>query len=265
MSVRYIERAHIGYRTDLPRKGRMVNPATRTEIIHHHTVTIDPDATPNTWENDAEILAKARQMQTIRPDLGLDVPYNALVFCTADGGITLVEGRGWFRSGAHTEDHNTSGLGFGWVGDFFSKPPPAGWPDQVEQLAAWIRDHLRPTWTEIDEVHGHKDFKNTDCPGKVYTQLPLFRSVLFEVPQPPEDDMATLSIIQLQQALVDAGYNIGASGPAGDGVDDDYGPKTKAAFVEGLTAAPSIAGLVTKRFHDGHKHKIPVGETSTPS
>lgn len=256
MAVTYINRSQVGYRRDLPQLGRFVDPSRRTEVIHHHTVTIDHDATPNTWETRNEVLAKARQMQTIRPDLGLDVPYNALVFCTTGGGVTLVEGRGWARSGAHTAGHNISGFGFGWVGDF-RRNLPAGFPSQVEQLAGWVRDNLRPAWANIAEVKGHKDFKNTNCPGQVYTYLDLFRTTLFQLPQPQEDDMAALQVIELQKAL-----NLAGAQPA-LAEDDAYGPKTKAAFVAALkTGSVDLSDFVFKTTYQAHKHSE--GITGTP-
>jgi hypothetical protein len=39
-----------------------------------------------------------------------------------------------------------------------------------------------------------------------------------------------LTIVQLQEALIEAGYDLGSTG-----ADGDYGPLSKAAFVEGLT------------------------------
>ena len=38
------------------------------------------------------------------------------------------------------------------------------------------------------------------------------------------------TIIKIQQALKDKGYDIGTSGPNKDGIDGIYGPKTKAAI-----------------------------------
>lgn len=48
------------------------------------------------------------------------------------------------------------------------------------------------------------------------------------------------TIEQLQEALVAAGHDIGDSGPNGDGIDGDYGPRTKAALVEALSGGAGV-------------------------
>ena len=76
----YLTRAEWGANTSLPRLGASVPRSERTEAIIHHTVIIDSDATKNLWTNLAEVKAKMRQLQVIRPDLGMDVPYNFVMF-----------------------------------------------------------------------------------------------------------------------------------------------------------------------------------------
>ena len=66
-----------------------VNVLHRRERIMHHTVIIDDDATPNLWENIEEVKRKMRQLQTIRPALGFDVPYNFVIFFMANGTIYI--------------------------------------------------------------------------------------------------------------------------------------------------------------------------------
>ena len=67
-----IGRGAWGARTDLPRRGHLIGPASRTEVFIHHTVLVDDDATRNEWETLDEVQAQMRKLQTIRPDLGLD-------------------------------------------------------------------------------------------------------------------------------------------------------------------------------------------------
>src|SRR3990170_1011537 len=114
----YLSRGAWGARTDIPRLGNLVSSDRRTHVIIHHTVIIDNDATPDLWETLDEVKLKMRQLQTIRPDLGLDVPYSLVVFLMTDGDIIVCEGRGYDRDGAHTYGHNTDGIGVALEGNF---------------------------------------------------------------------------------------------------------------------------------------------------
>lgn len=161
-----------------PRRGHPLGPTNRTEVFIHHSVVIDGDATVNEWESLDEVKAQMRRMQTIRPDLGLDVPYNFVAFCMADGDLVLGEGRGLHRTGAHATGHNRSALGIAFQGNFELEPLPAHFDAQIEALGEWLRN-LREEegFTELAtvqpddpqrperQVFGHRDVKNTDCPG----------------------------------------------------------------------------------------------------
>ena len=129
----YVLRGDWGADQDLTRLGIGVDPAQRTGRRTHHSVIIDPDATPNRWTHLPEVFGKMRQLQTIRPDLGSDVPYNLVAFAMEAGftyqnkrvDIVLCEGRGLLRSGAHTRGRNDQGVYFNisdiaicWEGNF---------------------------------------------------------------------------------------------------------------------------------------------------
>ena len=118
--VIFVDRAGWGARQDLPRLGHRVLRITWTHVIIHHTVVVDPDATPNLWETENKVFGRMVQLQTIRPDLGLDVPYNFVIFLMAGNpaSIYVCEGRGEDRSGAHTRGHNTTGIGIALEGNF---------------------------------------------------------------------------------------------------------------------------------------------------
>lgn len=79
-----------------------VPPEWRVALIIHHTTAIDPDPTPNVWETWQEVFAQMRRLQTVRPDLGYDVPYNDVGMLMPHGVLAVCEGRGHRRSGAHT-------------------------------------------------------------------------------------------------------------------------------------------------------------------
>ncbi len=179
MSVIVLSRDDWGADPAHPRRGHPLGPTNRTEVFIHHSVVVDDDATLNEWESLDEVKAQMRRMQTIRPDLGLDVPYNFVVFCMADGDLVLGEGRGLGRTGAHATGHNRSGLGFGFQGNFESEPLPTHFDAQLGDLGEWLsRLREEEGFTELGtvqpddpqrperQVFGHREFKNTDCPGR---------------------------------------------------------------------------------------------------
>jgi hypothetical protein len=172
-------------RTDLPRRGFIVDPIKRTEVFIHHTVIVDDDPSPNQWETHDEVTARMHQLQTIREqDLGADVPYSMVAFCMANGDLVLGEGRGLERSGAHTRGHNTSAIGIAFQGNFENLPLPTHFDVQLAALGNWLRqrreqDGFVNLGTERPlgrEVFAHRDVKPTDCPGEhLFGKLNLIR------------------------------------------------------------------------------------------
>lgn len=181
--IRYATRQDWEANPAYPRLGDRVPRKARTEAILHHTVGVDTDATRNIWETDAECFAYMRRLQTIRPDLGLDVPYNYVCFLmrTSDGypAILVCEGRGPNRDGAHTKYHNTTGVAVALAGDFENYGPViTPWAGLIGKFFGWLKysqgvfnifgmSNLgteRPSiWRH---VFGHKDFASTACCGK---------------------------------------------------------------------------------------------------
>ena len=172
----------------------------------HHTVLVDPDAPDNEWQTLEEVKSSMRRLQQIRPDLGLDVPYNMVAFCMSDDELVLCEGRGVGRTGAHTRNHNRSALGIAFQGDFEDQALPENIDAQLSAFAEWLRDlrnnqgfsklgYSRP---DDKQVWGHRDSPtaSTACPGqKLYDKLTLIRFI------DEEDDTAldksTWRIVQL--------------------------------------------------------------------
>jgi len=207
MSVIFLDRQAWGadaipYRLggrDDPRPGkRDIALSERLGSVNHHTVSVDPDTSPNVWENVAEVKANARRIQQARPDLGggfLDVPYNFLGYLMTDASVTICEGRGWVRSGAHTAGKGRDGqylnitqLATSWGGNFEDNrldispwlPAINEWHHRQKQMAP-----------KLQTITGHQDWafasdlNRTACPGhSIYTRL---REFSFEPPE--EDDM----------------------------------------------------------------------------
>ena len=167
-----------GARTDIPRLGYSVNRLDRTEAIMHHTVIIDNDATPNRWETMAEVKAKMVQLQTIRPELGLDVPYNFVAFHMADGTLIICEGRGLNRTGAHTHGHNTEGIATAGEGNFMIGQTVNPYIDHWSRWWGYQKydmgmENLGSKHPTRGIAYGHKDFIATGCPGdNLYVIIP---------------------------------------------------------------------------------------------
>jgi hypothetical protein len=159
-------------------------------IIHHTDMVDDSDDTPNIWQREKDIFAMMRNLQTCRPDLGLDVPYNFVAFMTElNDGLYICEGRGEDRTGAHTKGHNTAGIAVSFAGSFETKPiEPVEIARRMPFLSlflGWLRHSAShpdygtfPPMKKLDSVQPagrhvfyHQDFKNTDCPGKKLKQF----------------------------------------------------------------------------------------------
>lgn len=115
--VIYVPREDWRANVDLERLGWIVPRDQRYECITHHSVVIDDDATPDLWTDLPEVFGKQRQLQRLRPDLGLDVPYQEVGYYMEPGfkwegqpiDIVLCQGRGLDRGGAHTAGRNDQG------------------------------------------------------------------------------------------------------------------------------------------------------------
>ena len=198
--VRLLTRRAWGANSAYPRKGYLVARDKRKHITFHHTVIIDNDATPNVWETLAEVKAKMRQLQVIRPDLGNDVPYSFVIFLMADGTIIVCEGRGYDRTGAHTHGHNTDGMGLAFEGNLELALNIGPWLPEINGFL-WHLKHeagmrnleVRPHPIPSNRVcHGHRDFASTACPGRnLFNRLP---EIKFEKKE--DDTMATAFKVQ---------------------------------------------------------------------
>lgn len=180
----FISRVEWARNINLPRLGGKVERGDRTHVIIHHTVTPDSDATGNIWESFDKVFARMRKLQVIRPDLGLDVPYNFVAFIMSDGKLAICEGRGEDRTGAHTKGHNTRGIAVSFAGNFEDLSAEGTHLSQKMRLLSnflgWLKfDPSHADYGSFQEmrklgslapsdraVFAHGDFKATACPGK---------------------------------------------------------------------------------------------------
>lgn len=186
-NVVYLPRSAWGANPAYPRLGYLVPKGRRTHIIQHHTVGVDSDATPNIWETEEEVRHQMRRLQTIRPDLGLDVPYNFVFFQMKSGDLYVCEGRGEDRTGAHTRGHNTEGIGCAWHGNFESFPFARREISAASSFFGWLKNergmvNLGTVKPPGRDTFGHRDFRDpndrrtwTACPGQhLYAEIGEF-------------------------------------------------------------------------------------------
>lgn len=173
----YLDRAEWGADPAYPRQGYFVGKDRRTHAIMHHTVGVDNDPSPNLWESMEEIKSMMRRLQTIRPDLGLDVPYNDVSFLMAGGKLVVCEGRGQDRTGAHTHGHNTEGYALALAGNFELPRDIGPWIPTLSCFWGWLKYergmvNLGTVRPPMGWVFGHQNFRDpsdrqtwTACPG----------------------------------------------------------------------------------------------------
>jgi hypothetical protein len=172
----YVKRKEWVVNTTLPPLGATVPRKARTHVFIHHTVTPDGDSTPNEWETEEKILKRMQSLQTIRPDLGLDVPYNFVAFLFDTDKLVICEGRGPDKSGAHTKGHNTKAIAVSFAGNFedlpVDKPALETRMRLLSAFLGWLKSDSGGKMSNIDSfkpqgrnVWFHSDVKATACPG----------------------------------------------------------------------------------------------------
>ncbi len=174
----FVTRDMWGASPDHKRLGHRVELQDRKGVVIHHTTTIDTDDTPNQWGELGDVAAHMRRLQTIRPDLGLDVPYNVVVFMveSRSNSPVICEGRGLMRSGAHAKGMNSTHVGIAFAGNFNSwQARPMDLLVGYRAVMAWL-SRYENLGLFLPDVLGHRDVKATECPGQMlYDVLPARR------------------------------------------------------------------------------------------
>lgn len=131
-------------------------------IVAHHTVVVAPD-----YDRDGMTIGDSDDMDRFllylqneaRPDLGPEVPYSFVLFEDVDPlACWVYEGRGFYRSGAHTQGgRNYDRYGCALEGNSSDDHPSDG----VIGGYRWLRDFT----TKVARTTGHRDWHATACPG----------------------------------------------------------------------------------------------------
>jgi N-acetylmuramoyl-L-alanine amidase len=134
-------------------------------ITVHHTAEL-PAMTQRT---DAELV---RSVQAFHQDERgwADIGYHFVVGRAGD----VFEGRPLDVQGAHAGGgNNVRNLGVSVIGDWGERLPP---PPALATLERLLDDLMRRHGVPAAKVHGHRDFKPTECPGEsLYAWLQAFK------------------------------------------------------------------------------------------
>lgn len=146
------------------------------KILVHHT------ATPNQADvSRAAALRLARDIQAFHLDRRgwvdtgqhLTISRGGFVMEGRHRSLEVLRGGRSTVEGAHCTGQNVVAVGIESEGTYSrADPPPALW-DRLRETCAHLcrRYAIRPT-----EIYGHRDFKNTACPGdRLYAALPRLR------------------------------------------------------------------------------------------
>ncbi|MGW3959807.1 peptidoglycan recognition protein family protein [Amycolatopsis sp. NPDC005003] len=90
------------------------------------------------------------------------------------GSLDALRGRTTMIQGAHCPGQNTNAIGIENEGLYTSVEPPEA---QFASLVVFCAHICRQYGIPVEEIKGHRDFYNTECPGdKLYAKLPQLRS-----------------------------------------------------------------------------------------
>lgn len=138
-------------------------PIPCAEAWLHHTVTLAPDLAFTDLNKDSvddDERDAMRQIERIgQSRFGAGFSYNLAIM---PSGRCYV-GCGVRRIGTHTGGRNTKALGIVLVGDYSKSQVPA---PMRASLVEVLRDAKRLGWLKAAKLNGgHRDLKNTGCPG----------------------------------------------------------------------------------------------------
>ena len=177
------------------------------ETFVHHTA-----GNPGALKDPRQAM---RELQSLSHAKGYaTVAYDAVQHHSADGKVTIMEGRGAARSAA-TKDRNEEGEAFCLMGYFHPGSSLSAVPkDREIEGAAWgIAWMIEQGWSAADtKILGHRDNPRhpgaTACPGDyLYARLPEIRSRVAEIlkpsaptptPTPPQEKIMFLGFVKHQ-------------------------------------------------------------------
>lgn len=145
-------------------------------VTLHHS-----DGRRTTTLADSEAEARFIQDFHVHGRGWIDIAYHFLVDASGD----ILEGRPEGVLGAHTLGNNEGNIGIVLLGTYH--PPVNDVPTkaQLEAVAALGRYLVKRYGIDPDSLKGHRDYKQTDCPGNLaYTKLDALRLAFSGLPLP---------------------------------------------------------------------------------
>ena len=197
-----------------------------THLGVHHSASVS-DGLAQTW-SDCAGNVQSIQAYHMFTNGWCDVGYNMLACVTGD----LFEGRagGDDVVGAH-DGHNCGSMGVCLMGYFhppYNQTATNSALDALAELFAWKADQqgIDPqtaSWYagyggSMSHVYGHKDVKNTACPGdQLYAQLPALRNAVDDLLQGGGPQAGTLKGVLYDQSQGTSARIAGGTVALGDG------------------------------------------------
>lgn len=187
--------------------GHLVTDTQFVGAVAHHTVTVMQDYDGDGFKAGDldDIATHMRILQTIRPDLGSEVPYSWVIFpgATANDGV-VCEGRGARRTGAHTSGYNSTRYGIAFAGNYMTDPITPGMVAAFREVCA--RHIVNPV---PQPTIGHRDVDATLCPGdNVFAALSALQPPWGATPTPPSDQPSSAILGPVGSGFVNTGPEV---------------------------------------------------------
>jgi N-acetylmuramoyl-L-alanine amidase len=132
-----------------------------TGIVIHHTDSTDGP--------DCSVPGIRRWHMGTPPNGPADGPYADIAYHLLVERLgysyELIMGRPLIFQGAHCRGHNAHTLGVAFVGDFNEAEPPIG---QLIIGARGVATLLKLFRIPLESIFPHRQFNDTDCPGKLF-------------------------------------------------------------------------------------------------
>lgn len=140
-----------------------LSPPLHFIYVHHTEVPSRPCLTFKQCSRDMRAMQRFHQEERGWKDIG----YSFVV--GSDG--YMYEGRGWWRQGSHTRNHNSFGYGVAFIGNYSASLPTRHSMSLVRHRLATcgvIGQFIQANYT----VQGHRQVVNTTCPGDaLYSEI----------------------------------------------------------------------------------------------
>lgn len=129
-------------------------------LVSHHTAIRVERSLTEPWL--VTCAAHMRRLQSVRPDLGLEVPYSFVIFAGERSHDAVIGvGRGPGRKGRHTSGHNDTAYGVAWAANTETEKVTAG----MVAAFRWVGSRYLVNALGAGRTIGHSDVSATLCPG----------------------------------------------------------------------------------------------------